>query len=280
MIGTVILFEPERWPGREWIARISGCAVIAVFLFRRFSQFPQFPGFIADVAWLKAWFEGLTFLPRPRSFQLDLFYRPLGYTLAQIRILWTGRFLVWFVESAIFVGYLVAFLTRDRAKSVARGFLETAFPLLMAGFPFAIVMTDYTFHRWVPARAGHHFAVLGSILALLFVGGAFNLYGLLTLRRSFTIASEARTLVTGGPYRFVRHPLYAAHFVVYLGYTLLHLHWYTVVLYALFVAGQTLRARIEERKLAAAFPEYEAYRRSTGMFFPRISTNVRTAPSN
>ena len=44
-------------------------------------------------------------------------------------------------------------------------------------------------------------------------------------------------------------------------------------IYVVFVAGQTLRARIEERKLAAAFPEYEEYRRTTGMFFPKIGAD-------
>jgi protein-S-isoprenylcysteine O-methyltransferase Ste14 len=37
-----------------------------------------------------------------------------------------------------------------------------------------------------------------------------------------------------------------------------------------FVAGQVFRARIEERKWAETVPEYEEYRRRTGMFFPRI----------
>jgi len=37
-----------------------------------------------------------------------------------------------------------------------------------------------------------------------------------------------------------------------------------------FIAGQVARARIEERKLAETFPEYVEYRRTTGMFFPRL----------
>ena len=39
-------------------------------------------------------------------------------------------------------------------------------------------------------------------------------WGLLYLRKSFSIIPEARRVVSGGPYRFIRHPLYAAEIIV------------------------------------------------------------------
>jgi len=68
--------------------------------------------------------------------------------------------------------------------------------------------------------------------------------------------------------------MYAAHFVIFLCVLLQRFAPLTLGLYVLFVAGQIVRARIEERKLAATFPEYEAYRRTTGMFFPRLFQNA------
>jgi protein-S-isoprenylcysteine O-methyltransferase Ste14 len=148
--------------------------------------------------------------------------------------------------------------------------MQTLFPLILAGLPFVIVMTDYTYDRWFPERSRTHLTGLYAIAALLIGAGAINVIGLLTLRPAFTIMSEARVFVRSGLYRVVRHPLYASHFVIYLCYTFLHCHAATLAIYAAFVVGQTLRARIEERKLAAVFPEYEEYRRTTGMFFPRV----------
>jgi protein-S-isoprenylcysteine O-methyltransferase Ste14 len=64
--------------------------------------------------------------------------------------------------------------------------------------------------------------------------------------------------------------MYLAHFIIFLCVLLQRFAPVTLGLYVVFVAGQIVRARIEEGKLAAAFPEYEEYRRTTGMFFPRI----------
>ena len=260
-------------PGREILARGIGCVAVSAFILRRILQLPSWPGYTRDVPWMRDLFAGLEFLPeelRAAPFNLEYYYLPFGYSLEQIRTLWTLRLMTWTTETAILLGYVLALLTRTGARSVARGFMETVFPLILAGLPFTIVLTNYTYHRWFPAQSSVHLTGLYAANAVLIAGGAVNVIGLLTLRRGFTIMTEARVLIRTGIYRFVRHPLYAAHFVIYLTYTLLHFHAASVALYVVFVAGQTLRARNEEKKLTAVFPEYEEYRRTTGMFFPRL----------
>ena len=73
-----------------------------------------------------------------------------------------------------------------------------------------------------------------------------------------------------GIFRYIRHPLYTGHFIMFLGSLFLRLHLVTIGMYLLFCTGQFVRARIEERKLKEAFPRYEEYQRRTGMFFPRL----------
>lgn len=269
-LNDLAVFDASRWPAREAVARTLGVVGVAAVLFSRLLQFRRFPGMIAEVAWVGAWFRALDFLPARLmpSWDMERWYAWNGYTHAQIRWLWLLRLGTWLLESGILGGYIVAWLTRGRATSPARGFAQTVFPLMLGAMPFAIVSMPYTFEEWMPARSTAHAGVLAGISGLLLGGAMLNLVGLLTLRRAFTIMTEARSLVRHGVYRFIRHPLYAGHFAVYLGYTLLHLHVATVALYLLFVAGQAVRARNEERKLAAAFPEYEEYRAATGMFFP------------
>jgi protein-S-isoprenylcysteine O-methyltransferase Ste14 len=278
-LNDLPVFDPSRWPAREALARALGCLAVAAFLLRRVLQLPSFPGIIPEVRWALPWFGSFSRLPgflSARAFDLAAYYAYYGYGAGQIRILWATRTLIWIVETGILVAYVVAFLTRKPARVLARGFMETVFPLILGLLPFTIVMTDYTFHRWLPEHSQAHLAGLLSINVVLIASGAANLTGLISLRSAFTITSEARVFIRSGLYRFVRHPLYAAHFVIYFCYLLLHFHAATVALYAGFVAGQILRAHIEERKMSAAFPEYDLYRRTTGMFFPRLR---RTAPS-
>jgi protein-S-isoprenylcysteine O-methyltransferase Ste14 len=247
---------------------------VTLMLALRLLQFPRFPGVTRDVAFLQPWYAKLAFLPAslaPVAWNLEVYYRHFGYSLGEIRFLWGQRLIVWLLESSILVGYAAAWLTRDRARAVAKGFMQVVFPLVLSFLPFAILMAPYTFEQWMPANSRIHMSALAGITLLLALGEAVTAVGVFTLRRAFTMMAEARTLVCGGVYRVVRHPLYAGQFVTYLGYTLMHFHAVTVGLYVFFIAAQVLRARIEERKLAAAFPEYERYLRTTGMFWPRAA---------
>jgi protein-S-isoprenylcysteine O-methyltransferase Ste14 len=281
-LNDLPIFDPGRVPGREIVARVIGCVAILAFVLRRVLQMPRWPGLIAEVSWAGEWFARLDFLPRflrETPFRLDAWYSQFGYAHDQIRTLWTLRLLVWTAETSILLAYVLALLTRKPAQVVAKGFMQVVFPLLLAGMPFTVVMTDYTYDRWLPDQSRLHMTGLYALNVLLFAGGALNVTGLLTLRRAFTIMTEARVLIRTGIYRYVRHPLYASHFLIYSCYTLLHFHALTVGLFVAFIAGQTLRARIEERKLAEVFPEYNDYRETTGMFFPRLRSRKPKAKS-
>jgi len=97
--------------------------------------------------------------------------------------------------------------------------------------------------------------------AILQLGGtAAAVYCLITLGRSFGIVAANRGLQTRGPYRIVRHPIYACYLVVALGYLLENpSHWNAVIVGA-FMAAQVLRIREEESCLVQD-PGYVAYRK-------------------
>jgi protein-S-isoprenylcysteine O-methyltransferase Ste14 len=101
---------------------------------------------------------------------------------------------------------------------------------------------------------------------------AFSLavYGLLYLRRSLSIIPEVRRLVTGGPYRMVRHPLYAAEILAACGFVLVKPGALAVAVLAPFIATQLLRSRFEERLLTEAYPRYQEYARRTRRLIPFI----------
>ena len=77
-------------------------------------------------------------------------------------------------------------------------------------------------------------------------------------------------LVTGGPYHLVRHPIYAGMLLAGVG-TAVALDWAWLIAVALAASYFGYSATVEERFLAARFPNtFPAYRRSTKMVLPYI----------
>lgn len=260
-------------PARELLAKIGGCLLVVVLVATRTLQLPSWPGYIREVRGVHAWFDRLSFLPpalAPPAFDLEARYTWLGYSRSQILLLWSLQMSLWILETSLLLGYAVVWLTRPAARSVARGFRETVIPMLLVLLPFGIATSPYTYNSWIPEKASLHLGGLYAINVVLILAGGLNIIGLAALRSSFAIMAEARVLVRTGPYRWVRHPMYLAHFLIFLCVLLQRFAPLTLGLYVAFVAGQVLRARIEEKKLLAVFPEYEDYRRTTGMFFPKL----------
>lgn len=87
---------------------------------------------------------------------------------------------------------------------------------------------------------------------------------------------ESATLVTSGPYRFVRHPMYSAAFVIDIGLSLLSANWLVAfVLLGGMVLLYATRVRDEERLMLDAFgPQYEEYMRRTGRLVPRLGARA------
>jgi protein-S-isoprenylcysteine O-methyltransferase Ste14 len=76
----------------------------------------------------------------------------------------------------------------------------------------------------------------------------------------FPLPSEQGTLVERGPYGLVRHPIYAAGLLVFLGYGLLASVPATAAV-ALLAVLWHFKAGVEERHLAERFPGYVDYKR-------------------
>ena len=109
--------------------------------------------------------------------------------------------------------------------------------------------------------------VVGGVLVT--VGNLLDVSGYMVLLRSFSIVPEARKLITSGPYRFVRHPVYLGQFLaqagVWLFFAQLHVIWITF--YFVFVAMQLYRSKLEDLVLAEAFgDECRQWQRRTFWF--------------
>lgn len=254
-LNHAFIFSPDRWPHREALSRCVALIFIVAFLVLKLVLFDQFPQTKSEVEW----FYGM--------FTTDA--GPI-YSSAAISLIWKIRVSAWLMEIGVLLGYMASYLSRVRARAIASGFMETAFPIFVAALPVLISFTPYNLPGWAPYDSPNHIYVYLSVMGLIIIGSLINLIGLLTMRRAFAIMTEARALVTNGIFSRIRHPIYCGHFLMFLGSLLLRLHSYTILMYLIFVVGQVIRAKLEERKLKAVFPEYESYCEKTGMFWPKL----------
>lgn len=83
------------------------------------------------------------------------------------------------------------------------------------------------------------------------------------------IITKNHSLVTGGPFRFIRHPLYLAQITSDLGAAIALLSYIALPLILIEIPILYMRARYEEKLLSRYFGEqFEVYRKKSGMFLP------------
>jgi protein-S-isoprenylcysteine O-methyltransferase Ste14 len=115
----------------------------------------------------------------------------------------------------------------------------------------------------VQLELNHSASALMASNLMVIAGVGLSVYSLLYLRFNFSIMPEAREMITGGPYRVVRHPIYLGEIVSGAGLVLAMPGALFLVLLLTFVAAQLFRTRIEESILGKAFAGYAEYVRRT-----------------
>ena len=108
--------------------------------------------------------------------------------------------------------------------------------------------------------------VLAQALALALMVWARFTFG----RRSFHAAAAPTEggIVTNGPYKYLRHPIYAAALYLTWAGVLTHLSFLNFLLGLVPTAGLAVRLLAEERLLTDKYPEYSAYAARTKRVFP------------
>jgi protein-S-isoprenylcysteine O-methyltransferase Ste14 len=129
---------------------------------------------------------------------------------------------------------------------------------------------------WAGSTAGSTALLLAAVGSLLAVAGGALVFGSRTeLGPAWSLvprADQATGLVTTGPYRLVRHPIYLGFALLTTGAALAFGSWPAlVIVVAGIVPTFAWRARAEEKLLIRTFGErYAAYRQRTSMIIPYL----------
>lgn len=155
----------------------------------------------------------------------------------------------------------ILFLVRLEPIKKAKGLLPRV--MAIAGTFFVAILTFFP-----RANLSVTQTVVASLLSL--VGTGTSVYALAHLGRSFSVMAEARRLVTTGPYRILRHPLYFFEAVASLGVLVQFFSFYAVIVFLAYCFLQFQRMKNEEAVLELAFPEYQVYKSKTARLIPGL----------
>lgn len=187
---------------------------------------------------------------------------------------YSGSFLV--------LGMVVAFeeavtFTRpaQRSEEIAREALGVSYDpslfrwgMVLNGAVLLVVL-DYAHWHLLPALEQPFLQGIGLALGIL--GVAWQTWADRWLGHHFASGLAARKLMTGGPFRFVRHPRYAAFLMRKLAWPMLLasvIGWTLLPLWLVLICRRMGR---EEAHLTQLFGyEYEAYARRTARLLPGV----------
>ena len=117
-----------------------------------------------------------------------------------------------------------------------------------------------------------------AAVAVIAVGLGVGLWAALKLGRGLTpspLPNGAVGLVTRGPYRWVRHPMYTAVMMIAAGVAIRSGSVVVIAEGLALVVLFNIKARWEEQRLIEAFPAYRDYRASTSRFVPTTLHGTR-----
>jgi protein-S-isoprenylcysteine O-methyltransferase Ste14 len=138
-------------------------------------------------------------------------------------------------------------------------------------------MIDPTWMAWASVLLAIWLRWVG--VAFFILGASFLTWTFRNLGKNITdtvVTRKEHSLVTTGPYRWVRHPFYVSFALFVLATFLVSANWFILITLSVVLLLLVIRTNKEEEKLIERFgDEYRNYMEQTGRFWPRF---VRREP--
>ncbi|HEY5237719.1 MAG TPA: isoprenylcysteine carboxylmethyltransferase family protein [Rhizomicrobium sp.] len=166
------------------------------------------------------------------------------------------------IVTIVFLGLQITlFLIRRVPMSKAEGWMPRAAALVGSNLLLALLAIPRV-------TLSPTMTIFSSLFVLAGTAGA--IWSAMWLGRSFAIFPQARALVTGGPYRFVRHPIYLAEQIAAFGILWQYQQPWALLIVLANLAAQFPRMYFEEQVLTKNFPFYSAYAACTARLVPGV----------
>lgn len=140
-------------------------------------------------------------------------------------------------EQALLTGM---FLTRRRSTATSTRRMDWTFAAIGGWLPLIVQ----------PHGSGTGMAAFTG-LGLQGVGLTITCIAFVCLGRSFGIVAANRGLKSGGPYRFIRHPIYLGHALTITGFVIANFSVFNLSIFVIEGVCQLARIHAEERLLVA-----------------------------
>ncbi len=137
---------------------------------------------------------------------------------------------------------------------------------VLVGVQFTCIVAFLVSGPWIARQAWFLTLELSGILLMMWAILAMKV----TKVNVFPEVKAGSRLVTNGPYRWIRHPMYTALLLVTLALLCESFSYWRGFWWLLLSANLVVKLSAEERSLGEVFDDYEAYRSRTWRLVPWI----------
>lgn len=162
--------------------------------------------------------------------------------------------------------YGVLWLLKSRLFGDSKWDARTGLPY---GLAIWCALSLYWLSPWIICSVPVHAPAwwIGMCVALNVLGVFFHFTADM---QKFATLQERRGLITTGLFSRCRNPNYFGELLIYLGFSLLAMHWIPLAALALFVGGLWLPNMIRKDRSLSRYPEFAAYRKRSALFIPFV----------
>ena len=175
----------------------------------------------------------------------------------------------------VLFGCVFLFRRKPRQAEETKRAPGATFGIVLQGVSFVLAWNPPRPRWWTfpPSRAGEVALALAAVI-LAYASCWFSIRAVQTLGKQWTYAArviKGHQLITQGPYRIVRNPIYLGMFGLMLSTCIAYSRWWSgLAAVVLFLIGNHIRIRAEEQLLRETFgDQFDEYARRVPAFIPQ-----------